>query len=47
MALIKISIVVDIDTTDTDIEDLRDDLLDVVCQEANLHPEDFVFEPIE
>lgn len=44
--LIKVSIVIDIDTTDADIEDLRDTLLEVVIENASHHPQEFQLEPL-
>ena len=45
--LIKVSIQIDINTEDTDIEDLRDVLLDEVVEQANINPEIFLLEPVE
>jgi hypothetical protein len=39
--IINVSILIDIDTTDVDIEDLRDVLLDEVVAQANTNPEIF------
>jgi hypothetical protein len=44
---IRVYVDIDIDTTDTDIEDLRDDLLDTVVEIANNAPEHFIFKPLE
>jgi hypothetical protein len=45
--IINVSILIDIDTTDVDIEDLRDVLLDEVVAQANTNPEIFTLEPQE
>jgi hypothetical protein len=47
MTIIRVSILVDIDTTDTDIEDLRDDILDVAFEQANNNPELFLLKPLD
>ena len=47
MATIRVSILVDIDTTDTDIEDLRDDILDVAFEQATNNPELFLLKPLD
>lgn len=47
MAIIRVSILVDIDTTDTDIEDLRDDILDVAFEQATNNPELFLLKPLD
>ena len=47
MAIIRVSILVDIDTTDTDIEDLRDDILDVAFEQATHNPELFLLKPLD
>jgi len=45
--IIKVSVLIDIDTTNVDIEDLRDVLLDEVVEQANVNPEIFTLEPQE
>jgi hypothetical protein len=45
--IIKVSIDIDIDTTDSDIEDLRDELLDAVISKAKENPDLFLLEPQE
>jgi hypothetical protein len=45
--IIRVFLDIDIDTTDIDIEDLRNDLLDEVVQIANIAPENFTLEPLE
>jgi hypothetical protein len=47
MAIIRVSILIDIDTTDTDIEDLRDDILDVAFEQATQNPELFLLKPLD
>ena len=47
MAIIRVSILVDIDTTDTDIEDIRDDILDVAFEQATNNPELFLLKPLD
>ena len=46
MTIIRVSILVDIDTTDTDIEDLRDDILDVAFEQATNNPDLFLLTPL-
>ena len=45
--IIRVFVDIDIDTTNNDIEDLRDDLLDVIVETANNAPEHFILEPLE
>ena len=45
--IIRVFVDIDIDTTETDIEDLRDDLLDTIVELANTAPENFTLEPLE
>ena len=47
MTIIRVSILVDVDTTDTDIEDLRDDILDVAFEKATNHPNLFLLKPLD
>jgi hypothetical protein len=47
MTIIRVSILVDIDTTDTDIDDLRDDILDVAFEQATNNPELFLLKPLD
>ena len=47
MAIIRVSILIDIDTTDTDIDDLRDDILDVAFEQATQNPELFLLKPLD
>ena len=47
MAIIRVSILVDIDTTDTDIEDIRNDILDVAFEQATNNPELFLLKPLD
>jgi hypothetical protein len=47
MAIIKVSIQIDLDTTDVDIEDLRKDILDEVSRCVLSQPNEFEFEPVE
>jgi len=47
MAIIRVSILVDIDTTDTDIKDLRNDILDVAFEQAINNPELFLLKPLD
>jgi hypothetical protein len=47
MTIIRVSILVDIDTTDTDIEDLRDDILDVAFEQAINNPKSFLLKPLD
>ena len=47
MAIIRVSILVDIDTTDRDIEDFRDHLLDAVHHQAENNPELFLLKPLD
>ena len=47
MAIIRVSILIDIDTTETDIEDLRDDILDVLVEQANNNPNQFLLKPLD
>jgi hypothetical protein len=47
MTIIRVSILVDVDTTDTDIEDLRDDILDVAFEKATNHPNFFLLKPLD
>jgi hypothetical protein len=46
MTIIRVSILVEVDTTDTDIEDLRDDILDVAFEKATDNPKLFLLKPI-
>jgi len=47
MTIIRVSILVDIDTEDTDIEDLRDDILDVAFEQATNNPQLFLLKPLD
>ena len=47
IVIINVSIQIDIDTENTDIEDLRDVLLDEVVEQANINPDIFVLSPVE
>ena len=47
MAIIRVSILVDIDTTDKDIEDVRDHIMDVVYYQAENNPELFLLKPLD
>jgi hypothetical protein len=47
MAIIRVSILVDIDTTDTDVEDLRDHILTVVSEQSENNPELFLLKPLD
>ena len=47
MTIIRVSILVDIDTTDTDSEDLRSDILDVVVKDAHVDPDLFLLTPLD
>jgi hypothetical protein len=47
MTIIRVSILVDIDTTDRDIEDFRDQLLDGVHHHAENNPELFLLKPLD
>jgi hypothetical protein len=47
MTIIRVSILVEVDTTDTDIEDLRDDILDVAFEKATDNPKLFLLKPID
>ena len=47
MAIIRVSILIDIDTTDTDIEDLRDHILTVVSEQSETNPESFLLKPLD
>lgn len=45
--LIKVSIEIDVNTEDVDIEDLRQDLVAEVIEQAIQNPQSFNFEPLE
>ena len=47
MTIIRVSILVDIDTTDKDIEDVRDHIMDVVYYQAENNPELFLLKPLD
>ena len=47
MAVIRVSILVDIDTTDTDVEDLRDHILAVVSEQSENNPDLFLLKPLD
>jgi hypothetical protein len=47
MAIIRVSILVDIDTTNKDIEDVRDHIMDVVYYQAENNPELFLLKPLD
>jgi hypothetical protein len=47
MAIIRVSILVDIDTTDNDIEDFRDHLTEAVHYQAEHNPELFLLKPLD
>jgi hypothetical protein len=47
MTIIRLSILVDIDTENTDIEDLRDDILDVAFEQATNNPKLFLLKPLD
>ena len=47
MAIIRVTVEIDIDTTNINLEDLRDDILDVVAGLANTDPEIFLLEPLD
>jgi hypothetical protein len=47
MAIIRASILIDIDTTDVDIEDLRDHILAVVAEQSEINPELFLLKPLD
>ena len=47
MTIIRVSILVDIDTTDRDIEDFRDHLTEVVYYQAEHNPELFLLKPLD
>jgi len=44
--ILKVSVEIDIDTTDLDIEDIREDILDLVKIELNTNPESALIEPL-
>ena len=47
MAIIRVSILIDIDTTDVDIEDLRDHIVAVVAEQSETNPELFLLKPLD
>jgi hypothetical protein len=47
MTIIRISIVLDVDTEDTDVEDLRSELLKSVAKNVNLNPDSFLLKPLD
>jgi hypothetical protein len=47
MTIIRVSILVDIDTTDKDIEDVRDHIMDVVYYQAENNPKLFLLKPLD
>ena len=47
MTIIRVSILVDIDTEDVDIEDLRDDILDVAFEQATDNPKLFLIQELD
>jgi hypothetical protein len=47
MTIIRVSILVDIDTTDTDIEDLRGDILYKVARDVSFDPDLFLLTPLD
>jgi hypothetical protein len=47
MAIIRVSILVDIDTTDTDIEGLRADILYKVARDVSFDPDLFLLTPLD
>jgi hypothetical protein len=47
MTIIRVSILVDIDADGVDIEDLRDDILDVAFEQATDNPKLFLLEELD
>ena len=47
MTIIRVSILVDIDTEGVDIEDLRDDILDVAFEQATDNPKLFLIQELD
>jgi hypothetical protein len=47
MAIVRVSIVLDINTEDTDLEDLRDDLLKTVVKNVKSNPDLFLLKPLD
>jgi len=47
MTIIRASILIDIDTTDVDIEDLRDHIVAVVAEQSETNPELFLLKPLD
>ena len=47
MTIVRISIVLDVDTEDTDVEDLRSELLKSVAKNVNLNPDSFLLKPLD
>ena len=47
MTIIRVSILVDIDTTDTDVEDLRSDILYKVARDVSFDPDLFLLTPLD
>ena len=46
MSIIRVSILVDLDTEGVDIEDLRDDILDVAFEQATDNPKLFLIQEL-
>ncbi len=47
MGTIRVSILVDIDTDNEDLESFRSDLLDAVVRDANLEPDLFLLKELD
>ena len=47
MTIIRISIVLNVDTENTDIEDLRSELLKSVAKNVNSNPDSFLLKPLD
>jgi hypothetical protein len=47
MTIIRVSILVDIDTEGVEIEDLRDDILDVAFEQATDNPKLFLIQELD
>ena len=47
MSIIRVSILVDLDTEGVDIEDLRDDILDVAFEQAIDNPKLFLIQELD
>lgn len=47
MSIIRVSILVDLDTEGVDIEDLRDDILDVAFEQATDNPKLFLIQELD